>query len=224
MRPTLSPSARVSELPAVEVRLAALPNSPGKAAGGGDAAGTGGSALRAADRETPRDSPDRAGDSTSSDSPATAGGTDWDLAGGADLAFTGGAVLGLTGSGSASVLKAGVTGPGGTSGGSASIGCAPAGATGLEITALIAGGSFTAGCKGPVGIAGPLAARSSMISRLGLASCDVLTSTGPFRSSTTRVMPGLVSATRTRCTSLSSIALDQIRFASMRGRAFRISK
>src|ERR1035437_10302667 len=46
MRPTLSPSARVSELPPVEVRLAALSNSPGKGGGGAGAAGTGGSVLR----------------------------------------------------------------------------------------------------------------------------------------------------------------------------------
>ena len=41
MRPTLRPSARVSELPPVDVRLAPLLNSPGSGAGGADAAGTG---------------------------------------------------------------------------------------------------------------------------------------------------------------------------------------
>ena len=40
----------------------------------------------------------------------------------------------------------------------------------------------------------------------------------------TRVMPGIVSAALTRCTSGSSISLDQTRLASMRGRAFKISK
>src|ERR1035437_8569390 len=56
MRPTLSPSARVSELPPVEVRLAALLNSPGKGGGGAGAAGTGGSALRSANWPAARDS------------------------------------------------------------------------------------------------------------------------------------------------------------------------
>src|ERR1035441_9974046 len=51
MRPTLRPSARVSELPPVEVRLAALPNSPGNSTGGAEAAGTGGSAWSAAGGE-----------------------------------------------------------------------------------------------------------------------------------------------------------------------------
>ena len=50
MRPTLSPNARVSELPPVDVRLAPLLNSPGKGAGGADATGTAGSVLRAAAR------------------------------------------------------------------------------------------------------------------------------------------------------------------------------
>src|ERR1035441_3115692 len=48
MRPTLSPSARVNELPPLEVRLAALLNSPGKGAGGADAVGTWAAVFREA--------------------------------------------------------------------------------------------------------------------------------------------------------------------------------
>src|ERR1017187_6717933 len=111
MRPTLSPSARVKELPPVEVRLAALPNSPGKGAGGADAVGTGGSALREACCPAARGCGGASKGWVGSDS-ASAGldsgspGTDFagvtDLAGGADLATTGGALRGLTGGGSAS--------------------------------------------------------------------------------------------------------------------------
>jgi hypothetical protein len=48
------------------------------------------------------------------------------------------------------------------------------------------------------------APRTSMMSRFGLASWEVVASTSALSSSTTRVMPGLVSAARMRFTSLSS--------------------
>src|ERR1035438_5838037 len=106
MRPTLSPRARVSELPPVEVRLAALPNSPGESTGGAgevaaaDGAGTGGSAWSVSAPAAPRGadaSPGSAGGVTT----ATADGAGLDLAAGAGLTLSGAAVLSLSGSGSA---------------------------------------------------------------------------------------------------------------------------
>src|ERR1035438_5473013 len=104
MRPTLSPRARVSELPPVEVRLAALPNSPGNSTGGAEAAGTGGSAWSAAGSAAPRGSADA--------SPGSAGGAGLDLAAAADLPLSGGEVLRLSRSGSATVLTRSVGGRG----------------------------------------------------------------------------------------------------------------
>ena len=63
-------------------------------------------------------------------------------------------------------------------------------------------GSVVRGMGG--GMAGPGPERTSMIRRSGLASCEVVTSDGPARSSTTRVTPRMVSATRSRTTRLSS--------------------
>src|ERR1039458_6748845 len=212
MRPTLRPSARVSELPPVEVRLAALPNSPGNSTGGAEAAGTGGSAWSAAGSAAPRGSADASPGSAGDVTAATAAGAGLDLGAAADLPLSGGEVLSLSGSGSATVLTAGISTLS-TAGGSACPGGLPGGAPGSAISARMTAGGFTAGSPGtgPVGIAGPLPARSSTISRLGLESCEVLTSTAPARSTTMRVVPGLVSATRTRCTSLSPISVDQVR-------------
>src|SRR5664279_3035072 len=210
MRPTLRPSARVSELPPVEVRLAALPNSPGNSTGGPEAAGTGGSASSAAGSAAPRGSADASPGSAGGVTAATAAGAGLDLAAAADLPLSGGEVLSLSGSGSATVLTAGVSTLSTSGGWAASPGGLPGEAPGSAISARMTAGSFTAGSPGtgPVGIAGPLPARSSTISRLGLESCEVLTSTAPARSTTMRVVPGLVSATRTRCTSLSPISVD----------------
>ena len=70
-------------------------------------------------------------------------------------------------------------------------------------------GSFGAGVGAEVGIVGALpSGRSSIISRLGFVSCEVETSTPVVRSKTTRVTPGVVSATRTFCTSLSSMTSE----------------
>src|ERR1035438_3779199 len=111
MRPTLSPSARVNELPPLEVRLAALLNSPGIGAGGADAVGTGGSAFREAccpaERGCGGTSKGWVGsDSAGAGLDSASAGVDFvigaDLAGGADLATTGGALLGVTGGKSAS--------------------------------------------------------------------------------------------------------------------------
>src|ERR1035441_9381834 len=140
MRPTLSPSARVKELPPVEVRLAALPNSPGKGAGGADAVGTGGSALRAACCPAVRGCGGASKGCVGSDSAgagldSAAGGLD--LAGGAELDLTGGAVRALTGTGSASALRTGGSGLGCTVGGSTSSAGLPDGAVGLEISAVM---------------------------------------------------------------------------------------
>src|ERR1019366_2970996 len=129
MRPTLSPSARVSELPPLDVRLAALLYSPGRDAGGLDAVGTGGSALRDACCPTARGcggtskgwvGSDSAGAGLDSASAGVdfVGGTD--LAGGADLATTGGVLLGMTGGESASAFRTGLSVLGLTGGGSAS--------------------------------------------------------------------------------------------------------
>src|ERR1039458_2006053 len=107
MRPTLRPSARVSELPPVEVRLAALPNSPGNSTGGAEAAGTGGSAWSAAGSAAPRGSADASPGSAGGVTAATAAGAGLDLAAAADLPLSGGEVLSLSGSGSATVLTAG---------------------------------------------------------------------------------------------------------------------
>src|ERR1022692_1888178 len=189
MRPTLSPRARVSELPPVEVRLAALPNSPGESTGGAgevaaaDGAGTGGSAWSASAPAAPRDS---AGDSPGSAggvTAATAAGADLDLAAGAGPALSGAAVLSLSGSGSATVLTAGISTLSTSGGWAASPGGFPGSARGSAISARMTGGGFISGSPGagPVGIAGPLPARSSTISRLGLESCDALTSTGLVR-------------------------------------------
>src|ERR1035441_418639 len=141
MRPTLSPSARVNELPPLEVRLAALLNSPGKGAGGADAVGTGGSALREACCPAARGCGGTSNGWGGSDSTGAGG----DLAGGTDLATTGGAILGVTGVGSASALRTGVSVLGRTAGWSASTAGLPDGAFGLEISALMTGGGFTAG-------------------------------------------------------------------------------
>ena len=72
-----------------------------------------------------------------------------------------------------------------------------------------------------VGIVGLPPARSSTIRRLGLESCEVVTSTAPERSITMRVVPGEVSATRTRATRRSLMSRVQTRFASIRGRAIQ---
>src|ERR1035441_8559303 len=127
MRPTLSPSARVNELPPLEVRLAALLNSPGKGAGGADAVGTGGSALREdccpAARGCGGTSNGWVGsDSTGAGGDLASAGDDFDgvtdLAGG-DLATTGGAILGVTDCVSALGFRAGASGPAFAGGGSA---------------------------------------------------------------------------------------------------------
>src|SRR6185369_17205956 len=214
MRPTLSPNARVSELPPVEVRLAPLLNSPGNGAGGADAASPAGSVLRAAGWAG-RGS---AGELTGS-------------ASGVALVLGEGEVARLFGSGSDCVLSTGLAGQSSTKAGFPAPGGLTAGATGGGSSALIGVGGFGAGSAGSgglgmgmVGSRGPCPGRISMIRRYGLESCDVLISTAPVKSTTTRVVPGLVSATRTRCTNLSLIWLNQIRQTSIRGRAFRISK
>lgn len=78
------------------------------------------------------------------------------------------------------------------------------------ISGLIAGGGVNLGeaagtvaAGGSVGIGGAVPAFNSTTSRNGLLSCEVEISTGPVSSSTMRVTPGSVSATRTFCTSLS---------------------
>src|ERR1035441_3573071 len=116
MRPTLSPSARVNELPPLDVRLAALLYSPGKGAGGADAAGTGGSALREACCPAARGCGGTSNGWVGSDSAgagldSTGAGVDFvvgaDLARDADLVTPGGAIRGVTGGGSASAFRAG---------------------------------------------------------------------------------------------------------------------
>src|ERR1039457_4428032 len=97
MRPTLSPSARVNELPPLEVRLAALLNSPGIGAGGAEAVGTGGSALREICCPVARGCGGTSKGCVDSESAAAGFASGADLADGADLAITGKALLGLTG-------------------------------------------------------------------------------------------------------------------------------
>src|SRR5262245_21237578 len=91
----------------------------------------------------------------------------------------------------------------------------PVTAAGLGGSTLGASGSITKGAAGGSAGEGPASgarvvgitiaslARNSTTSRYGVASWDVVTSASPWRSSTTRVTPGRVSATRMRFRNLS---------------------
>ena len=91
-------------------------------------------------------------------------------------------------------------------------------------TGFTTGGGASATDDSKTGAGASAAMRNSIINRLGLLSCEGETSTAAATSSTTRVTPGLVSATRIRCTSLSTTSLFQIRRPSTAGTAPLISK
>ncbi len=104
-------------------------------------------------------------------------------------------------------LGVGLAGGPATGGGAAVL---TAGAAGV-VAGAVSGGGMGAGAgfatASFVGrAAGAVNGRSSTMRRSGLVSVEVVISTGPVRSSTMRVTPGSVSATRTPVTSLSSKA------------------
>src|SRR3954453_23623478 len=139
MRPTFKPSARVRELPPVDVRLAPLLNSPG--AGAGWIMGIG-SVIDAAGGEVLRASAVNFAGST----------------GGGALAFTTGTFRSLSSNGSGSALSAGAS-TFSSSGGACTAGATLlAGASDFGTSARIAGGGFPAGAAGPLGITGERAA------------------------------------------------------------------
>ena len=74
------------------------------------------------------------------------------------------------------------------------------------------------------GMAGGVPERNSITSRFGFTNCEGVASTASAKSSTTRVIPGTVSATRTRCSRRSFTASENNRRESKLGRAFRMSK